>query len=100
MADGADSNYSVNPWMAQAPRPGDGVDPTVILNPEETILAVMAQAPVPLPAGYTPRLLGYERDEPGIVDVLGVNSVPLMQDTETRQDSGMQGTLRPASNAW
>jgi hypothetical protein len=85
----ADGRYGYRAWDR---RPGDGVDPSVVLDPANLIMAVAAQAPMPLPAGYQPRLMGTERTQPGIVEVLGVGPVPLMQDTPTRQDSGMQPT--------
>lgn len=71
-----------------------------MLNPAETIVTIEMQTPVPLPAGYTPRLLGVERDQPTIMDVLNAGPVTLMRDTPTRQDSGMQGTMRPAGTDW
>lgn len=71
-----------------------------MLNPAETIVSIEMQTPVPMPAGFTPRLLGVERTQPGIVDVLNVGPVTLMRDTPTRQDSGMQGTTRPSGTDW
>lgn len=97
--DSADTNYSPNPWMRPETRLGDDVDPSVWLDPAGTIVGIMAQAPIPEPAGITPRL-GYPQGEAGIVDVLGNQSFTLMKDTPTRQDSGMQGTLRPSQGAW
>lgn len=97
--DSADANYSFNPWMRPEVRLGDDVDPGVWLDPADTIVAIMAQSPIPPPAGYTPRL-GYPVGEPGIEEVLNEQSYTLMRDTPTRQDSGMQGTLRPASGDW
>lgn len=85
----ADGRYGYRAWDRRA---GDGVDPSVLLDGAETTYAVMAQNPVPLPAGYQPRLLGAPRTQPGIMDVLGVGPVPLMNDTPTRQESGMQPT--------
>lgn len=87
MMEQSDGRYGYRAWDR---RPGDDVDPSVMLNPAEVIFAVATTAPQPLPAGYVPRLMGTERTQPGIVDVLGVGPVPLMQDTPTRQDSGMQ----------
>jgi hypothetical protein len=90
----ADGRYGYRAWDR---RPGDGVDPTVLLNPVEVIEGVALQAPMPYPADINqPRLLGVERTQPGIFDVLGVGPVPLMQDTPTRQDSGMQ----PSGTNW
>jgi hypothetical protein len=83
----ADGRYGYRAWDR---RPGDGVDPSVSLGPVELIYSIMAQTPPPLSAAITPRLLGYERTQPGIVEVLGVGPAPLMQDTPTKQESGMQ----------
>jgi hypothetical protein len=85
----ADGRYGYRAWDV---RPGDGVDPSVALDASEVIFEIEALNPTPLPAGYQVRLVGTERTQPGIVDVLGVGPVPLMQDTPTRQDSGMQPT--------
>jgi hypothetical protein len=85
----ADGRYGYRAWDR---RPGDGVDPSVLLDASEVVYEVATQNPVPLPAGYQPRLLGVERTQPGIVDVLGVGPGALMQDTPTRQESGMQPT--------
>ena len=93
MAGDSDGRYGYRAWDR---RPGDGVDPSVMLDAAEVIYEVAAQAPVPPYAGYPIRLTGIARTQPGIMDVLGVGPVPLMQDTPTRQDSGMQGTLRPS----
>lgn len=93
----ADGRYSYRAWDR---RPGDGVDPSVMLDAAEVIYEVAAQAPTPPAAGYPIRLTGIARTQPGITDVLGVGPVPLMQDTETRQDSGSPGTLRPATGHW
>jgi hypothetical protein len=96
----ADTQYSFRAWDR---RPGDGVDPSpVVLNPVETITAVADMAPMPLPAAAPMTLLGAERTQPTIEDVLSVAPTGglLMNDTPTRQDSGMQGTLRPATGAW
>lgn len=84
---GSDGRYGYRAWDR---RPGDDVDPSVYLSPEEMIFEVAMQAPPPPPAGYTPRLMGVERTEPGIVDVLAVGPSFLMEDRPTRQDSGMQ----------
>jgi hypothetical protein len=90
----ADGRYGYRAWDR---RPGDGVDPSVSLTPVETIFAIATQVPVPPPADPNqPRLLGYERSQPGITEVLGVGPVPLMQDTPTRQESGMQ----PSGTTW
>jgi hypothetical protein len=83
----ADGRYGYRAWDR---RPGDGVDPSVVLDAAETIFEIEALNPPPLPAGYQPRLTGVERTQPGIVEVLGVGPVPLMTDTATRQESGMQ----------
>ncbi len=93
----ADTRYAPRAWDV---RPGDEVDPSVALGPEQVIAEIMAQAPMPLPAGIGPRLLGVVRTQPRIEDVLEIGPTTLMQDTPTRQDSGMQGTLRPATGAW
>lgn len=94
----ADGRYGHRAWDR---RPGDGVDPSVVLTPDETVLGIVAQSPFPMPAPYTKRLLGMERTQPGIVDVLRVGPAsPLMQDTPTRQDSGMQGTSRFSAGSW
>jgi hypothetical protein len=85
----ADGRYGYRAWDR---RPGDGVDPSVALDAAQVIYEIEANNPVPLPAGYQVRLMGTERTQPGIVDVLGVGPVPLMRDTPTRQDSGMQPT--------
>lgn len=95
----ADTNYSFNPWMNPVVRPGDNVDPSVLLDPAETIYAVANQVPMPAPAGYTPRL-GYPTGEPTIMDVLDAQSFVAARDTATSQDTGMQGTLRPAQSDW
>jgi hypothetical protein len=87
MMEDSDGRYGYRAWDR---RPGDGVDPSVYLTPEELIYAVAETAPMPLPAGYQVRLTGTERTQPGIMDVLGVGPVPLMQDMPARQDSGMQ----------
>lgn len=98
MLEQADGRYGYRAWDR---RPGDSVDPSTALTPIETVYSVMGTAPTPLPADVNqPRLLGVERTQPGIVEVLGVGPVPLMQDTETRQDSGMQGTSRDSMGAW
>jgi hypothetical protein len=98
MIAGADTRYGYRAWDR---RPGDGVDPSpVALNPAETILAVENQVPFPVPAGVPMRFIGMVRTPPTIEDVLDVGAQPLMQDTPTRQDSGMQGTLRPAMSAY
>ena len=90
--DGADGRYGYRAWDR---RPGDGVDPSVLLSPVETIVGIAEQVPMPAPAGVGPRFLGRVRTQPGIVDVLGMGpTTGLMQDTPTRQDSGMQGTMR------
>lgn len=81
----ADGRYGYRAWDR---RPGDGVDPSVVLTPDETIYGIMAQSPVPLPAGYTPRLLGRPRTELEIEDVLAVGPMGMMQDTYTKQESG------------
>ena len=83
---GSDGWYGYRAWDR---RPGDDVDPTVALDPAAVISEIEVLNPTPLPAGYVPRLMGTERTQPGIVDVLGVGPTPLMQDTPTRQDSGM-----------
>lgn len=86
----SDGRYGHRAWDR---RPGDGVDPSVLLTPADTIMAVATVAPVPPDADpNAPRLQGVERTQPGIMDILGVGPVPLMQDTPTRQDSGMQPT--------
>lgn len=85
----ADGRYGYRAWDR---RPGDGVDPSVMLDGAQTVAEVAMLNPVPLPSGYQPRLMGTERTQPGIVDVLGVGPVPLMTDTATRQESGMQPT--------
>lgn len=82
----ADGRYGYRAWDR---RPGDGVDPSVVLSPADTLYSLMLQAPPPPPAGYQPRLTGVPRTQPTINDVLGVGPAPLMQDTPTRQDSGM-----------
>ena len=87
MMEQSDGRYGYRAWDR---RPGDEVDPSALLNPAEVIVAVAAQAPPPAPARYTPRLMGVERTQPGIVEVLGVGPTYLMEDTPTRQDSGMQ----------
>jgi hypothetical protein len=98
----ANTQYSFRAWDR---RPGDGVDPSpVVLNPVQTIMEVEATAPMPLPAPVT--LNGsapaFGKQVPTIEDVLRVSPTGglLMNDTPTRQDSGMQGTLRPATGAW
>lgn len=92
--DAADGRYGYRAWDR---RPGDAVDPSVALTPEQVIVEVALTAPVPLPADVNqPRLTGVERTQPGITDVLGVGPVPLMQDTPTRQESGMQ----PSGTNW
>jgi hypothetical protein len=91
--DQADGRYGYRPWDR---RPGDGVDPSVMLTPEQVIHEAGYLTPQPPMARPGPRLTGIERTQPGIVDVLGVGPETLMQDTPTRQDSGMQGTARPA----
>lgn len=96
----ANGSYGISPWMRPEVRLGDDVDPSPLLDGESMVAQMVAlNQPAP-PAGYTPRLLGYERPELGILDVLDVGPNTLMQDTPTRQDSGMQGTLRPATGAW
>lgn len=86
MMEQSDGRYGYRAWDR---RPGDGVDPSVTLNPAQLIAEVEVLNPLPTPAGYQPRLIGTERTQPGIVEVLGVGPVPLMQDKPTRQDSGM-----------
>lgn len=94
----ADGRYGYRAWDR---RVGDGVDPSVMLTPEDLIMAVATMAPPPRSADPNqPRLLGYERTQLQIQDVLGVGPTTLMQDTETRQDSGMQGTLRNSTGPW
>lgn len=92
----ADSNYSINPWMRTVARPGDNVDPSPLLDAVGVVEASLEASPLPPPAGYTLRLTGMPRDQLRVEDVLQVGPAPLMQDTPTRQDSGMQGTLRPS----
>ena len=82
MIDAADSNYSFNPWMNPKNRPGDGVDPSVALNPAEIVSAVYNTAPQPPPAAISPRFLGYERLPLTIEDVLMIGPAPLMQDSD------------------
>jgi hypothetical protein len=93
--DSADANYSINPWMNPS-RPGDAVDPSQSLSAEELVLEVAMLAPPPPSAGYTPRLTGYPRTQPGIGEVLGVGPATLLKDN----DAGVQSTLRPATGAW
>lgn len=96
----ADTQYSFRAWDR---RPGDGVDPSpVVLNPVQTIMEIEATAPMPPPASVPMTLLGVERTQPTIEDVLRVSPTGglLMNDTPTRQDSGMQGTLRNSTGAW
>lgn len=101
MTAGADANYSINPWMNPTARVGDNVDPSMALDAMGVIAEIEANNPLPPAAGQPMRLLGMERTQPGIVDVLGVGPVSgLMQDTESRQDSGQPGTVRPASSPW
>lgn len=88
----ADTNYSINPWMRPEVRLGDNVDPSVYLNPAETILGIVMQVPFPPPAQEIPRF-GYPQGEPGIVDVLSAGVQTLMRE----RDRGIQGTLRPAT---
>lgn len=97
----ASTNYSINPWM-NPNRPGDRVDPTedVAYGPENTLMSLYAQSPVPPSAGRPVRYGSGERVQPGIVEVLNIGPFTLMRDTPTRQESGMQGTLRPATGAW
>ena len=96
----ADGNYSFNPWMRPEVRLGDDVDPSPVLDGMAVVAEMVALTPEPPSAGYTPRL-GYPTGEPTIEDVLAVGpSAGLMRDTPTSQDSGMQGTLRPASSPW
>lgn len=93
-----DTRYGYRAWDR---RPGDNVDPSLALGPEETIYGIMAQAPVPPSAGIMPRLLGYARGEMTIEDVLHVGPGPtLMRNTPTRQDAGVEATLRPATGPW
>ena len=99
---GADSNYSINPWMRPEERLGDTDEtmPPLALGPEEVISGLLSASPVPPAAGYQPRLLGAEQMEPGIVDVLNVGPAVLMRDTPTSQDSGQPGTLRNSNGVW
>lgn len=92
----ADGRYGHRAWDRPKTRPGEGVDPSPNLNPAETVFALMAQAPPPPPAQVGPRFHGMQRSQPGVVDVLSVAPTggSLMQDTPTRQDSGMQGSSR------
>lgn len=100
MTDAADGNYSFNPWMRPEVRLGDNVDPSPVLDGMAVVAEMVATNPTPPPAGYTPRV-GYPTDEPTIEDVLAVGPASgLMRDTPTSQDSGMQGTLRPATGPW
>lgn len=85
--DGADGRYGYRAWDR---RPGDGVDPSVLLDPVETIAEIEMQAPMPPPAGVYPRFTGVERTQLSIADVLQVGPTVLMRD----QDAGMPGTLR------
>lgn len=89
MSDKADGRYGYRAWDR---RPGDGVDPSVVLTPEETVYEIANTSPFPMPAPYQPRLMGGERTQPGIVEVLQVGPAVLMRDTPTRQESGMQPT--------
>jgi hypothetical protein len=93
MVDQPDGRYGYRAWDR---RPGDNVDPSVALAPEEVVFEVANTAPMPLPAPALPRFFGAEHLPPTIEDVLSVAPVGgvLMNDTPTRQDSGMQGTSR------
>lgn len=90
-----DSNYSFNPWMRQ---PLPGMEPDIlgieVLQAQEMIEAISEQVPPPPTAGYTPRLLGVERTQPGILDVLNVGPVGGLD------DAGFQGSLRDTLGHW
>lgn len=93
----ADSNYSYNPWMRDIlPQMRPDLGQIEMLEQEEIIEAISAQAPAPPPAGYTPRLGYPDGHSPTVDDVLAVPSTAtLMTDTPTRQDSGYSGSEGP-----
>lgn len=85
----SDGRYGYRAWDR---RPGDGVDPSpVLLDPEQTIFEVAVQAPMPAPATPPVTLTGRVRTQPTVYDVLQVAPTGglLMNDTPTRQDTGM-----------
>lgn len=101
-----DANYSFNPWMRQQPRPGDNVDPGIFLDQE----GVLAELVTPSEVARTirpkvgnipfPPRTGYEQRQPTILDALTISQQTLMQDTETRQESGHPGSGGPSLGAW
>jgi hypothetical protein len=93
--DASDGRYGYRAWDV---RPGDNVDPSLLLDPAQVVAEIAAQSPPPVPAGYQPRLTGMVRDQPRIEDVLGLAPVGglLIQD----KDEGGESTLRPATGAW
>lgn len=92
MTDGsADTRYGYRAWDR---RPGDGVDPSLMLDAAGVIAEVSALAPEPLSAGAPLRFLGFDRVQPTIDDVLRVGPVGQIE------PQGMQGTLRNVQSAW
>lgn len=98
----ADGNYSFNPWMRPDPRPGDNIDPSVMLSQDEVLAELSIPADVartirpPVGNNPFPPRTGYEKRQPELRDVLAVATYTAMRDMPTRQDSGMQGSSTPS----
>lgn len=105
----ASSNYSFNPWMQnipiQAKKPSyfnqdDEIRYTELVDsmttPADTIRAIRP----PVGNEPFPSRQGYEQHQYTIMDVLSIGSSTLMNDTPTRQDSGMQSSSSPNLGAW
>lgn len=95
----ADGWYGYRPWDHRPTdlRPGDRVDPSTLLGPVEILTEFEMVNPIPAPAMDQPRLLGVERTEPGIVDVLGMGADSgLLRGNE----GGIESTMRPASGPY
>jgi hypothetical protein len=86
----ADTRYGYRAWDR---RPGDDVDPSVALGPEEVIVAVEMLAPPPEAAGPPVRFLGAPRSQPTISDVLSLSPA-------TGAAEGQPGTLRPSTGPY
>lgn len=108
---GASSDYSFNPWMQNQPpivrlkkpaynsmddevRAKDLID--TLTMPTDAISQIRPRVGNP---PFPPRF-GYEQRQPTILDVMTIGSTSLIQDTATKQDSGMQPGSGPGLSNW
>ena len=105
----ADAVYSFNPWMRDMPIQ---VGQPAYFDEQDRLRYQALLADMALPAEairqirptvgnqpFPPRF-GYEKRQPTIDDIVNLEFPTVARDMPTRQDSGMQGSLRPALGHW